>query len=599
MSDIFSGLSPEAYDRVYSNWYLVKRISKYLRSRLWHVIIAAFLIVLVSILTSVFPVLIAKSIDRFIADDIRRSVWLLGLLILGSVLCSWLLNVVRQIMTSRMIGDIVYQLQIETLSAAIAKDMLFFDQNAVGKIVSRITSDTEAFSTVLTLTLNFISHAFLIISICIIMFSININLTIATLSIAPVIIVAALAFRRIGREATQHTRRVMASVNANVYESMSGISIAKNFGQEDKLYSDFDNLNELSYRVYTRQGLIYSAITPILNVLSGFGTLIVLYYGGMIFMSGDISAGNWYLYIQALSLLWTPLTQVAAFWSLLQLGFAASERIFAFIDSDDSIKQHGEKTFNRLQGKIELQKVGFWYEASNQVLSDFSIAIAPGESVAIVGHTGAGKSSIIKLIARFYEFQNGKILIDGEDIRMLDLKKYRNHLGIVPQQPFLFSGKVKDNIGYVMPGASEDQIWNAARQVGGGDWIDSLPDGLDTIIKEGGRGLSMGQRQMIALARVFLKKPSIVIFDEATASIDPLAESQIQDSLDDLFRRRTVIIIAHRLSTIKNADRIITIEQGNIIEQGSYEELMERNGHFATLYNTYYKHQAMEEGDLI
>lgn len=591
MSDLFDGLRADPYDRIYSNRQLVQRIAAYLRPHLLHVSSAALLIILISILTSIVPLLIASGIDQVVAQSLDRSTWLFGALIIGTPFVAWALNFARQRITATLIGKMIYELQIETAQAALAKDMFFFDRNSVGRIVSRITGDTEAFSTVLTLTLNLVSHLFLIISLSIIMLTIDPALTFVTLSLAPVIILAALAFRRVGREAALQTRQVMSSVNANMYESMSGISVAKNFGQEDKLYQEFAALNQLSYRVYTHQGLIYSAILPILNGLTGVGTLVVLYFGWQALQSGAISAGDWYLFIQALGLLWTPLTQAASFWSLFQLGLAASERIFAFMDSDDRIKQQEEQPLTHLRGRIEMIEVDFGYQKGEDVLKGFALTVAPGEKIAIVGHTGAGKSSIAKLIARFYEFQAGQILIDGQDIRRLDLQTYRSQLGMVPQHPFLFSGSVKANIGYVKPEATAAEISHAARQVGGGDWLDYLPNGIDTIIKENGRGLSMGQRQMIALARVFLKAPALIIFDEATASIDPLAEAQIQESLIKLFHDRTVMIIAHRLSTIKNADRIISLHKGKIIEQGTFDELLCKGGYFAELYTLYYKHQ--------
>jgi len=256
--------------------------------------------------------------------------------------------------------------------------------------------------------------------------------------------------------------------------------------------------------------------------------------------------------------------------------------------------QHDQQGLDLLLGEIVFDHVDFRYKDDEPVLKDFSLTIHAGETLALVGHTGSGKSSIARLIARFYEFQGGRILVDGRDIRSLDLQVYRQHLGIVTQSPFLFDGTVMDNIRYGVQDATDEEVMAAAQRIGGGDWIDSLPHGLATEVGERGSSLSMGQRQLVALARVLLQDPSIFILDEATASVDPLTETLIQEGLDAVMARRTSIVIAHRLSTIRNADRIIVLREGRIIEEGNHDELLAQGGHYAELYNTYFRHQSLE-----
>ncbi|MGH9202218.1 MAG: ABC transporter ATP-binding protein, partial [Vicinamibacterales bacterium] len=354
------------------------------------------------------------------------------------------------------------------------------------------------------------------------------------------------------------------------------------------------DVNEQSFRINRRTGYVFVSIFPILNVLAGIGMAALVYFGGQRVLQDGLSPGDWYLFIQGIGLFWFPLTSIASFWSQFQIGLAAAERVFALLDVEPKVVQTGDVQLPRIRGEIRFESVDFRYKEDEPVLENFSATIHPGETLALVGHTGSGKSSIGKLIARFYEFQGGRITIDGHDIRSLDLSQYHARLGIVAQTPFLFDGTVMDNIRYGRPGASDEEVRRVARQVGGGDWIDVLPNGLATEVGERGANLSMGQRQLVALARVLLQNPSIFILDEATASIDPLTETLIQEGLDVVLKHRTSVVIAHRLSTIKNADRIIVLRKGKIIEEGNHRSLLAQGGHYAELYNTYFRHQSLD-----
>ncbi|HSJ55935.1 MAG TPA: ABC transporter ATP-binding protein, partial [Anaerolineae bacterium] len=469
----------------------------------------------------------------------------------------------------------------------------FYDEHPSGKVVSRVTSDTQDFSEVASLTMNLISQVLLVAILSVVLVTINPWLTLILLGMTPFAVGIALSFRRVARRVTQHARRVTAKINAQIQESISGIVVAKSFRQEWAIYATFLANNKQAYRVGLRRGLTLNTIFPVMGLASGLGIALLVYAGGLATRAG-LSPGNWYLFMQAVGFFWWPLINIASFWSQFQDGLSAAERAFALIDAAPQVVQVSNEPVDGLEGRIEFRHLRFSYTDTEQVLPDFSLEIEPRETVALVGHTGAGKSSVARLIARFYEFQGGELRVDGRDVRRLDLADYRRAIGIVPQEPFLFSGTVRDNVRFARPDAADDEVVAAAMRISDGEWLAGLPDGLDTDVGERGSNLSMGQRQLVALARVVLKDPAIFILDEATASVDPFTEAQIQEGLETVMRDRTAIIIAHRLSTVRNADRILVMDQGRIIEEGSHEALLERGGHYADLYNTYFRHQSLE-----
>jgi ATP-binding cassette subfamily B protein len=402
------------------------------------------------------------------------------------------------------------------------------------------------------------------------------------------------SFRKLARRVTRQGFRAMGEVNAAIQEAVTGIQIAKNFRQEAALYQRFIDINNLSYRVNLRRGFVLANVFPVLNALTGVGTAVLVYFGGLTTASGDISIGAWYLFVASVDRFWFPIINIASFWSQFQAGLSAAERVFALIDAEPVVHQIDQRPAPALRGEIEFKRVNFRYSDQEAVLNDFSLHVRAGENLALVGHTGAGKSTIAKLIARFYEFQSGQITIDGQDIRSFDLNSYRKQLGIVSQTPFLFTGTVADNIRYARQELTDREIEAIARRIGGGEWLDTLPSGLHSEVGERGSRLSMGQRQLVALTRVLAQRPAIFILDEATASIDPFTESQIKEALDLILADSTSILIAHRLSTVKTADRIIVMRTGQIIEEGNHDQLMQQGGHYAELYNTYFRHQSLQ-----
>jgi ATP-binding cassette subfamily B protein len=592
MGFLMNGLDAEAYDRQYTDRALIARIIGYFRPKLGLMLFVALLIVLGSLADTAFPVLVSSSLDTLIAARNAQTLTILAIAILAAGILSWIFAFLRQRNTARAVGDVVLNLREDAFKAVMDRDMSFYDEFPSGKIVSRVTSDSEEFATVVTLTLNLLGQFLLFFLLIVVLFFKDAFLALLALTILPAIVAVALIFRYIARRITQRAQRSLARVNANVQEVVSGITVAKNFRQEQNMYDEFVRINEQSYHVNVRSGFIYNGVFPILFFIANLGTTIIVYFGGRSVLGHTISAGDWFLFVQSIGMIWFPLTSIASFWSQFQLGLAASERVFALLDAEPRVHQTASLPVGKLQGKIEFRKLFFSYDERQSVLTNFNLTIQPGETIAIVGHTGAGKSSLAKLIARFYEYQGGEILLDGRDIRSFDLHEYHQQLGIVPQSPFLFSGTVTENIRYANPAASDQAVEEVALSIGHGDWLEALPEGLDTLVGEAGRALSMGQRQLVALARIFLQDPAILILDEATASVDPLTEAQIQEGLDLLLRDRTAILIAHRLSTIQHADRILVLSHGRIVEEGNHESLLQQGGHYALLYNTYFRHQS-------
>jgi len=413
-------------------------------------------------------------------------------------------------------------------------------------------------------------------------------------AVLPVVFVFGILFRRVARRVTQRGMRAMANVNATIKETISGISVAKNFRQEQSIFHDFDAANNKSYQVNWRRGVTLNLVFPILNSIVGVMTGVLVYFGGLTVQQGAVTAGAWYLFLLSHDRFMYPVMNISAFWSSIQNGLSAAERVFALIDAKPVVVQKDNLPVPLLKGKIDFDHVHFFYKKNEDVLEDFNLHVKPGETVALVGHTGAGKSSVAKLIARFYEFQGGSILIDDRDIRTFDLEQYRNQLGVVSQLPFLFSGTVMENIRYARSMATKSEIEDLAKQIGEGEWLETLPNGLMSEVGERGSRLSMGQRQLVSLMRVLVQRPAIFVLDEATASIDPFTEWQIQQALNLILERTTSILIAHRLSTVKSADRIIVMEKGRIIEEGNHQGLLKSGGYYAMLYNTYFRHQSLE-----
>lgn len=590
----FGGLNEEAYDRQYTDAALLRRIASYFAVHKRSVAAVLALIAGISLVASSIPILISLGIDRLEAGgEIDSLTLLLGALIVAAVL-EFVFFWARTRIAIRVVGNVISQLRKDAFAAAVRRDLAFYDETTSGKVVSRITSDTQEFYQVSLISLDLFSQIIEVVVLVVVLLTRDWRLTLVVAALAPIVVSLALVFRHLARKATRQGARAMAAVNDNIQESVTGISVAKNFRREAMIYDEFMAINEQSYKINLRRGFVLALVFPVLNLAAGFMVGTILYTGALAVIGGVINVGSWYLFVQGVDRFLFPFINLASFWSQLQQGMSAIERIFALVDAENTVIQSDSIPAHDVRGKIEFENVTFRYNSGEVVLDNFNLTIKQGENVAFVGHTGAGKSTIAKMIARFYEFQEGTIRIDGQDLRTFDIESYRQRLGIVPQAPFLFSGTIMDNIRYGRPDATDEEIEQVAYSVGGGDWLETMSDGLMSDVGERGARLSMGQRQLVSLLRVLVQKPAIFILDEATASIDPFTETQIQEALDMILSQSTSILIAHRLSTVRSADRIIVLAKGRIIEQGSHEQLMEQGGHYAELYNTYFRHQSLD-----
>ena len=598
MGFVMDGLETESYDRKYPDRVLLRRIVSYFRPHSLKIALVSVALALSSIAGALAPIVVSRLIDRVITTPSLGLFAAAAGVVAAIGAVGWLFGYVDERLISIVVGDVVLKVRSDAFEKTVGHDLSFFDEHSSGKVVSRIASDTQDFSATVTLVGDLASQVLQVGLLTVWLATISPRLTLLLLAMAPVAVAIALSFRSIARKVTLNAKRITADINSRIQESVSGIMVAKTFRRERVLYDSFLAGNRLAYRVGLRRGLWLNTIFPIMGITAGLGTALLAWSGALSLRAGSLTPGDWFLFMQAVGFFWFPILNIASFWSQFQDGLAAAERVFALIDREPRVHQTGENL--AVDGSphhafgLEFRGVHFAYNDKESVLEDFSMELHPGESLAIVGHTGAGKSSLARLAMRFYEHQGGEILVDGRDIRSLDLAAYRMRVGYVPQDPFLFTGTVADNIRYGKPGASDEEVAYAASHLGRGDWLADLPAGLDTQAGERGASISFGQRQLVALARILLKNPALFILDEATASVDPFTEAQIQEGLASIMRDRTALIIAHRLSTVKNADRIIVLDRGRILEEGTHAGLLARGGHYAELYNTYFRHQSLE-----
>ncbi len=587
------GLEAEEYDRKYKDRALFSRILDYIRPYKKRAGLVILFLTLSSAANAIIPLVSSMIINAVDISGDPVAIVLLVVLATALNVTGWIFNYVRQKNSVTLLSAVVMDMERAAVGALYAQDFHFFDRQATGKLVSRVNSDTRNFWDMSELVMETASSLVILFLVFVPMFFINPILAGWLSLVIPVIFVVASAYRKVARKRTLLGQRSIALVNDTVQENISGIQVTKTFRQEAKVLAKFTRINDQAYKVNMRRAMVLNFIFPTLDLAWGVFIGLLVFLGGNMISAGGLAPGDLYLFLQSAWLLFFPLFSVAAFWPQFQSGLSAAERVFAVIDAPRVVKQTGSTALS-IQGSIEIDHLSFEYVAGKKVFDGFSVAIRPGESVAVVGHTGAGKSTLAKLLMRFYEYQGGDVRVDGTSLREVDLAHYRHQLGYIPQSPFLWADTVENNVKVSKPDATREEVMAAIELAGGADWVAELPNGIETNVSERGKLLSAGQRQLVALARVFLAKPKILILDEATASVDPFTETKIQEALQNAMRGRTSIIIAHRLWTVRNVDRILVFDHGRIVEQGSHDQLMAKRGTYAALYDMYFKHQSYD-----
>ncbi|MCA2001476.1 MAG: ABC transporter ATP-binding protein/permease, partial [Chloroflexi bacterium] len=433
----FAGLNDEKYDRQYSDRELTRRILGFFKTQARRLALASVVVLILAFIGAALPVAVSRMVDMLGEQPTLPAIAAVGGVLMGVGVGLWGLNWLRRSLIVRAVGDVVLDLRARAFRAAAEHDLSFYDQFSSGRIVSRITSDTNEFGQLIVIVTDVVSQIVQAVILGVVLFRTDWKLSLLLLSFLPVIFAVAAGFRALARQVTKRGMKAMSDVNAAIKETISGISIAKNFRQEESVFLSFDESNQQSYRVNIRRGFVLSLVFPTLNALSGIFVGVLIYVGGMSAEQRLVSVGAWYLFIMSLDQFFFPVLNLTSFWAQIQGGLSAAERVFALIDADPNVIQLERLDVPRLKGEVRFEDLDFHYSDKEPILSGFNLSVQPGETLALVGHTGAGKSSIAKLIARFYEFQGGRLLIDGRDIRTFDLIQYRRQLGIVSQVPFL------------------------------------------------------------------------------------------------------------------------------------------------------------------
>lgn len=572
------------------DWYIARRLLRFAhpyRLTFWMVV---WLTLLLALLGPVRPYLVQYAVDNYmetaqLSGLLRMSAWMLLVLLLQT-----LVQYLHTYWSAWLGESIIRDIRIRLYEHILRLRLSFFDKTPIGRLVTRVISDVQTLSEVFSQGLAaMIADLLQLLAILFVMFYTDWRLTLISLSMLPLLLLSTYVFKEKIKLAFREVRNAVANLNAFVQEHITGMNIVQIFVSEQREYEKFKQINKEHRRANLKSVLYYSIYFPVAEVIGALGTALLVWYGAGKVVQDEVTLGTLIAFMMYISLFFRPIRLIADRFNTLQMGIVSADRIFRLLDNQSMISDSGTYKPEKLKGEVIFENVWFAYNPGEYVLRGVSFRVEAGETVAIVGATGAGKTSIISLLNRFYDIDRGNIRIDGVDIRQFQLEALRKHIGVVLQDVFLFSGSIRDNITLYNASITDEQIWQAAEMVGARAFIEKLPAQLDYKVMERGATLSVGQRQLIAFIRAMVYQPRIIILDEATSSVDTETELLIQQAIEKMMKGRTAIVIAHRLSTIQHANQILVLDKGKVVETGTHEQLLEQGGYYTHLHRMQYK----------
>ncbi|HSW56579.1 MAG TPA: ABC transporter ATP-binding protein [Ignavibacteriaceae bacterium] len=572
---------------------LMKRLLGYVKPYKRFVIFAILMNIIVAALGPIRPYLTKIAVDDYIANSDYNGLLIISLALFGSLIFQAVIQYFLTYFTQYLGQKTLYDLRTQIFNHIQKLALKFFDRTPIGRLVTRATNDVEALGELFSSGIVMVfSDVFIIFWILGFMFFMDFNLSLVTLSVLPVLIYGTFLFRRKARESYRDVRLHLARLNSYMQEHVTGMSVVQIFNKENDELKKFAAINSDYRQVNIKSIFYYAVFYPSVELLSSIAIGLIIWYGGGEVIQGTLTIGVLFAFIQYTEMFFRPIRDLSEKYNIMQTAMASSERVFKLLDNQTMIRNpENPIKLENVKGSIEFKNVWFAYNNDEYVLKDISFSINPGERIAIVGHTGAGKTSIINILTRFYDINKGEILLDGVNIEKLDKRDLRKYISMVLQDVFLFSGDIKSNINLNDDTIKEERVIEAARMVGADKFVRELPQKYNEEVKERGATLSVGQKQLISFARALAYNPKILILDEATSSIDTESEMLIKQAIEKLLVGRTAIVIAHRLSTIQNADKIIVLHKGEIRETGNHQQLLAKKGIYYKLYQLQYKDQ--------